>query len=93
MATCKIYPSELPNRVRKDPKRSAEVRLYDLFREQLGSGWCVFYSVAWLSPIYGDVPRDGEADFIIAHPQKGVLLIEVKGGRHSPRQNRKDLHF
>ena len=80
-ATCQIYPVELANRVRRDPRRSAEVRLYDLLRLQLGQEWVVFYSVAWLAPTRGDVPRDGETDFIVAHPGKGILLIEVKGGR------------
>ena len=26
-------------------------------------------------------PRDGETDFVVAHPHLGVLIIEVKGGR------------
>src|SRR6266699_6212733 len=25
-------------------------------------------------------PQDGEADFVIAHPDRGVLVVEVKGG-------------
>ncbi len=78
---CKVYPEQLPNRIRSDPKRSAEVRLYDLFKSQLGSGWVVFYSVAWLGRTSGNAPRDGETDFVVAHPARGVLLIEVKGGR------------
>lgn len=79
---CKVYPWELPNGVRRDPKRSAEVRFYDALRVQLGQGWSVFYSVAWLGPVVAGIPpRDGEADFVLAHPQKGILVIELKGGR------------
>jgi superfamily I DNA/RNA helicase len=37
--------------------------------------------VAWLGRTTTDgAPRDGETDFIVAHPIYGVLLIEVKGG-------------
>jgi len=77
---CRIYPDQLPNEVRRNPKLSAEVRLYDALKEQLGRGWLVFYSVAWLAPARGGSTPDGETDFIVAHPNKGVLLIEVKGG-------------
>jgi hypothetical protein len=77
-----MYPEVVPQRVRLDPKFGAEVRLYDLFKEQLSFGWTVIYDVAWLStPSAGEGPRDGQVDFIVAHPRKGVLLIEVKGGR------------
>ena len=80
----KVYPEALPNRVRSDPKRSAEVRLYDELRRQLPDGWIVFYSVAWLGRTRENGnPQDAEADFIVAHPKHGVLLIEVKGGRIS----------
>lgn len=77
-----MYPDELPNFIRRDLKRSAEVAFYDALRLQLGAGWVVFYSVAWLGLTHdGNGPRDGETDFIIAHPNHGVLLLEVKGGR------------
>lgn len=80
--SCTIYPEVLPQRVRQDPKASAEVRMYDLLKEQLGFGWNVFYDVAWLGLMHPDQgPRDGQIDFVVAHPKKGVLLIEVKGGR------------
>ena len=77
----RIFPQELPNRVRNDPLRSAEVRLYDGFALQLGPDWTVVYGAAWLGPISpGSQPQDGEVDFVVAHPARGVLLIEVKGG-------------
>lgn len=42
----KIFPEELPNRVRKDPKKRAEIKLYDALRQQLKGNWHVYYSVA-----------------------------------------------
>ncbi|MBP6018964.1 MAG: NERD domain-containing protein [Burkholderiaceae bacterium] len=76
----KMWPETLPASVRQDTLRRAEVRVYDLLREQLGSGWTVFYSRPWLglTPTGGE--KDGECDFVIVHPQHGFLAIEVKGG-------------
>lgn len=78
----KFYPQELSNKMRCDPQRAGEVKIYDALRQHLHGSWTVFYSVAWLGKTATeDVPRDGEVDFIVAHPEHGVLLIEVKGGR------------
>lgn len=82
MVSCNVFPEVIQQRVRQDPKYSAEVRIYDLLKRQLGFGWTVFYDVAWLgltNPV--QAIRDGQVDFVVAHPTKGVLLIEVKGGR------------
>ena len=40
----------------------------------------VFYSVPWHKTERYRHPKDGEADFIVAHPDKGILVLEVKGG-------------
>jgi hypothetical protein len=46
---------------------------------QLDDTWRVFHSVAWQSERYGR-QGDGEADFVILHPERGLLVLEVKGG-------------
>jgi hypothetical protein len=74
----KIYPEHVPESVLTDPKRQAERRVYDCL-SSLGAPFVVFYSVAWQSRRDGRA-RDGEADFVIAHPEVGILVIEVKGG-------------
>lgn len=71
-----IYPAR-PSIETKSP---AERRLYDVFRENLSSDYVVFHHVAWLVRDSRSGARDGEADFIIAHPAQGILVIEVKGG-------------
>jgi hypothetical protein len=58
----------------------AEQRLYALFQEQLDDSYVVFHSVTWLWPDNRGNACDGEADFVIAHPTQGVLVLEVKGG-------------
>ncbi|MBX3038563.1 MAG: NERD domain-containing protein [Anaerolineales bacterium] len=45
----------------------------------MGSNFVIFYNVAWQARRDG-YTRDGEADFVIAHPDYGVLVLEVKGG-------------
>ncbi|MGQ0670456.1 MAG: AAA family ATPase [Actinomycetota bacterium] len=58
---------------------SAERRLYEGFLEQLDDAYVVYHSVDWmLTGPRG--PSQGEADFVIAHPEDGVLVLEAKGG-------------
>ncbi len=59
-----------------DSTSDAEMELCAAF-EILPSDFKVFHSVRWNAKEQGTV---GEADFLIAHPQHGVLVLEVKGG-------------
>lgn len=84
-----IRPEVLPRSIRTDPRLRSEVTFYDALKAQLPPlGWCVFYSVPWIAPTKGGPPQDGEVDFVIAHPHRGVLVIELKGGeiRYDPVQ-------
>lgn len=58
---------------------SAEVKLYEACKGLKGD-FHIFHSVAWISRSEGEA-RDGEADFLVCHPNRGFLVIEVKGGR------------
>jgi hypothetical protein len=61
---------------------AAERRLYEGFLDQLGPEYVVYHSVDWvLAGKRG--PNEGEADFVIAHPVDGLLVLEAKGGRLS----------
>jgi hypothetical protein len=80
MAGARMWPAVLPGQIREDPHRSAEVRIYDLLAEKLGSGWVVFYSRPWLGISPTGEEKDGECDFVVLHPSHGYLAIEVKGG-------------
>lgn len=77
----RMIPPALPPEIRNDPKRSAEVAVYDrLAADPILAGTVIFYSCEWLG-LDGDLLKDGEADFVVAHPQIGFLVLEVKGGR------------
>ncbi len=75
-----------PNQLSPDTISDAERRLYPAFRDGLEDDYTVFHSVAWQSLDAEGRPRDGEADFVIAHPRRGILVMEAKGGtiRHNP---------
>ena len=60
----------------------AERTVYDVLRQQLPAGWYAWHSVRIQSPTTGDA----EADFIIADPRRGALVLEVKGGRIEQRE-------
>lgn len=77
----RMIPAMLPPEVRADPKRSAETSVYDqLAADPFLDGAVIFYSCEWVG-LDGNLLRDGEADFVIAHPKIGFLVLEVKGGR------------
>ena len=66
----KIEPSEIAN--------TGERKIAEALVQQLPSKVEVFHSFQWLSQEKGRL-REGEADFVILHPDHGLLFIEVKG--------------
>jgi superfamily I DNA/RNA helicase len=76
----KIYPEHFPEWAKKESNRSAEQKVFDKLA-QLPEPFVVFYSVAWQACDPHSGAQDGEADFVVAHPQHGVMILEVKGGR------------
>jgi hypothetical protein len=59
--------------------RRAERHVHDRLREALGPEFTLFPNVSWVLRDHG-VDREGEADVVIAHPERGFLTIEVKSG-------------
>lgn len=54
-----------------------EMKVYEALRS-LNDQYTVFYSLSWVG--INEKRTIGEADFVIAHPSKGILVIEVKSG-------------
>lgn len=57
--------------------RAAEAKVYEALRDQLPQEWSVIYGydyVFW----NGRVLRDGEVDFIVSAPGRGLMFLEVK---------------
>ena len=81
----RMMPAAVPAAIRADPKRRAEVEVFERLRDDPRlKGFVIYYSCWWLAEHKGML-RDGEADFIAAHPDIGFITIEVKGGVVSRR--------
>lgn len=77
----KLVPNIKVDEIELKPERDVAAALV----EQLPNGVIVLHSYPWLKPDRndrtGDVTlREGEADFLIIWPEKGILVLEVKGG-------------
>lgn len=75
----KIYPQEPPQSVLDDPKRNAELKVFYALKS-LPDPYVIFYSSHWQKHNVYEGVKEGEADFIIAHPEMGFIVLEVKGG-------------
>lgn len=82
-----VFPTAMPAWVLADHKRAAEVRVFDALREQLDAPWHIFYSRPWIGLDRDGREKEGEADFVLAHPDLGFLVLEVKGGRVGRKPN------
>ncbi len=65
----------------------AELDLKALFAQKLDSSYTVIHSVPWIARNPNARKPRGEVDFVIVHPQHGVLLLEVKGGQIRVERN------
>jgi hypothetical protein len=62
----------------------AERRVEERLREALSPAYHLYPNVAWTGPMRDRGPaEDGEADLVIAHPEHGILVLEVKAGEPS----------
>lgn len=75
----KIFPQRPPQSVLEDPKRSAEVNVFKALKS-LPDPYVIFYSSHWQKHNVYEGVKEGESDFIIAHPEMGFIVLEVKGG-------------
>lgn len=88
MSKAGLWPREKPRPTDSD----AEIKVYQAFASDLPSNWTVWHSLR----IRTDEGMEGEGDFVIAIPDRGFLVLEVKGGYLSVRdglwyQNSKPL--
>ncbi|WP_186775629.1 nuclease-related domain-containing DEAD/DEAH box helicase [Rubripirellula tenax] len=81
----RFIPNQLPLRIREAPHKRGEVLVYDALLEQLNHkqrDWVMVYSANWMAKRHrNEPPRIGETDFLLAHPEHGLVIVEVKGGQ------------
>lgn len=73
----RMYPRTLEEEF---VESEAETSLFHTLEEHLDDNWHVFHSVGWVARDHAEGSKDGEIDFVLIHPEKGILCIEVKGG-------------
>jgi hypothetical protein len=66
-----FYPESIAH---LDSRYDAEKKVFECLKG-LDNSYHVFHSVAW------SADRDGECDFVVLHELKGLVCLEVKGGR------------
>ncbi|MHB8079721.1 MAG: NERD domain-containing protein [Candidatus Krumholzibacteriia bacterium] len=71
----RMIPRTLPAEVTS----SAEWRLFEALRDGLDRSWTVLHSFPWLDDS-GRTLREGECDFLLLHPERGLLAVEAKSG-------------
>ena len=81
-----MFPPFLPQETLEDPRRRAEISVYNRLRDQL-KDFTVFYHCPWYDENAPRGSSDGEADFVVAHPHWGFVVLEVKGGIISRDEN------
>jgi len=68
----------------------AERKVFEALRDALPGAYTVLHHVPWVQRQLQGGARDGEADFVVIHPDRGLLVLEVKGGgiRHEAASGR-----
>jgi Nuclease-related domain len=72
----RMYPEKLVSHI----KSTTGQRLYYVLKERLPEEYTVICNVPLTTSLRGGGKRDKEIDFLVLHPQRGVLNLEVKGG-------------
>ena len=75
----RIFPN-LSDEALSRVNSAAEVKVYRALRDQLSDDYLVIFQPRWILKRELDSARDGETDFVIAHPKFGYFILEVKGG-------------
>lgn len=71
----------IPQTLSTTTRSYAEKKMFAILEKELDDDYVVFHSAWWQAVKY--VIEDREGDFIIVHPQRGILILEVKGGNIS----------
>lgn len=74
-----MIPQLSAEQLKAFPSR-AEARFYESCRDRLPVEIVVIYSANWIYRDSRGRLNEGEADFTVLSPQRGVLAVEVKGG-------------
>ncbi|MDP6984801.1 MAG: AAA family ATPase, partial [Candidatus Latescibacteria bacterium] len=74
-----VQPTLTDAQLRRLPSQ-AEARVYEACAAGIGDRRFVLFSLPWIRVSPHGTVRDGETDFIVFDEDKGILIVEVKGG-------------
>ncbi len=72
----RLFPAIDPEAIENAGERKVARALVD----QLGGEVEVFHSFSWVRPNARGTLQEGECDFVLVDPRRGILYVEVKGG-------------
>ncbi len=72
----RLFPNQTPDEIENSAERAVARALVD----QLPGRIEVFHSFNWLSRDRQGTTQEGECDFVLLDPERGLIFIEVKGG-------------
>jgi len=70
----------IPQTVVASDTSGSERRVFSLLKNSLPDEYVVLHNISWLVRASAHRPTDGQADFLVTHPELGLLVLEVKGG-------------
>jgi hypothetical protein len=77
-----MFPREL---LAEEVKSNGERKVFEVLRDELAAPWQAYHSVSWVARDHAKGAIDGEIDFVLCHPEQGILCLEVKGGNLDSR--------
>src|SRR5512140_3334514 len=75
-----LFPPDAP----RPAESKAEEKVWKALKQRLPVGWTAWHSLR-IRDKHGYL---GEGDFVLAHPTRGLLVLEVKGGQVALRDGR-----
>ncbi len=82
-------PRFIPRLSEDRPKASeAEKVVFDALELKLSPHWIVLHNLPYVSRDQEGMLHDGEIDFVLYHPKRGMVILEVKGGEIAYREGK-----
>ena len=72
-----MHPRSL---LEEELKSTGEGKVFAALRDGLSDEWEVFHSASVVFRDHAAGAQDDESDFVLSHPEKGIVSLEVKGG-------------
>ena len=70
-----------PKKIGPDDRASGpERKVFHRLESELDDSWWVYFSAGLIVQDRADGARHDEADFVLTHPEYGIVVLEVKGG-------------